>query len=150
MKQPRVKKAVSAGGVVYRRKEGDIQVALCGRRRLGTWNLPKGTPDDGETLEETAVREVEEETGLKVAIEKPLGGISYSFAHPPEHVRYNKTVHFYLMAECGGSTELHDPEFDMVRWFPAEDALKVLTHANEVDVLRRALDSLGQQEEPHD
>ena len=87
MRQTRVKKAVSSGGVVYRRQDGDIEVALCGRRRLGTWNLPKGTPDGGETLEETAVREVEEETGLKVAIEKPLGGIRYSFAHPPKYVR---------------------------------------------------------------
>ena len=142
MKNKKVKMAVSAGGVVYRQAADGLEVVLCGRRRLGTWNLPKGTPDDGETLEQTALREVREETGLEVELQDPLGDINYWFVLPSEDARYHKTVHFYLMAERGGATEMHDPEFDEVQWFSATEALKALTHPNEVEVVQRALDAL--------
>ena len=62
--------AVSAGGVVYRRGPRGIEVVLCGRTEDGVWGLPKGTPSPGESLEQAAVREVTEETGLQVAIER--------------------------------------------------------------------------------
>lgn len=129
--------AVSAGGVVYRREQGDLFIALCGRTRSRTWALPKGTPDAGETIEETALREVREETGLEVEIEAPLGEIEYWFARPPQ--RIHKRVHFYLMGERGGRFEDHDPEFDVVEWFSAADALDSLTYPTEAEVVRRAL-----------
>ena len=69
----RVERPVSAGGVVYRVVDGKIEAVLCGRIDTGRWSLPKGTPDPGETLERTALREVREETGLEVAIEAPIG-----------------------------------------------------------------------------
>jgi len=129
--------AVSAGGVVYRRQQGDLFVALCGRTRSRTWALPKGTPDAGETIEETALREVREETGLEVEIEAPLGEIEYWFSRSSE--RIHKRVHFYLMGERGGRFEDHDPEFDVVEWFSATDALDNLTYPTEAEVVRRAL-----------
>ena len=135
-----VSQAVSAGGVVYTEEDGDTLVALCGRVRLGTWNLPKGTPDPGETIEETALREVREETGLQVEIEAPLGKIEYWFTRPSERV--HKRVHFYLMRKVGGSLDEHDPEFDVVEWFPADRALDALTFPTEVEVVRRALVTL--------
>ena len=138
----RVKNAVSAGGVVYRRSTRGPEIALCGRSLPGTWSLPKGTPDTGETLEQTALREAQEETGLQVELEEHLGNIDYWFTDRSEESRYHKTVHFYLMLARGGSVDLHDPEFDTVRWFPAEEALKTLTYPNEAAVLRRALDRL--------
>ena len=141
----RVKNAISAGGVVYRRSEQGPEIVLCGRSLLGTWSLPKGTPDVGETLEQTALREVREETGLQVELEEQLGNIDYWFTHRSDDSRYHKTVHFYLMLARGGSVDLHDPEFDTVRWFPAGEALRVLTYPNEVVVLRRALDHLEQK-----
>ena len=67
----RVTRAVSCGGVVYRERDGRVELALCGRHS-GLWALPKGTPDPGETLDQTALREVREETGLEVGIEPPL------------------------------------------------------------------------------
>ncbi len=130
---------VSAGGIVFRDREGIVEVALCGRRDPLRWSLPKGTPDRGETLEETALREVREETGLQVSIQEPIGNINYWFVNSKSGVRHNKTVHFSLMSPHGGSTQEHDPEFDEVRWFPADDALKTLTFANEVNLLNRAL-----------
>ena len=135
----RVERLVSAGGVVHRVADGKIDIMLGGRGEPRRWTLPKGTPDLGESLEQTALREVQEETGLEVAIEQPLGNINYWFVAPESGVRCHKTVHFYLMSSSEGSTELHDKEYDQVRWFPSDEALKALTFANEAKVVEKAL-----------
>ena len=137
---PRVAQAVSAGGVVFEERDDAVMVALCGRLKTGLWALPKGTPDGGESLEETAVREVREETGLDVAIAAPLGHIEYWFTRDSE--RIHKRVYFYLMRPCGGSFDDHDPEFDIVRWASAAEALDALTYPSEREVLRRAMAAL--------
>src|SRR4030043_1581448 len=110
-----LERAVSAGGVVYRRGDQGVEVVLCGRSEDGVWVLPKGTPSPGESLEQAAVREVTEETGLQVAIECKIDTIEYWFAR--EGVRYHKFVHHYLMVPIGGSTA--DPVWvtDRVGWF---------------------------------
>ncbi len=136
----RIERPVSAGGVVYRVNGKDnIEALLCGRIDPPLWSLPKGTPDEGESLEETALREVREETGMEARIQAPLGHTNYWFLSPDRRVRYYKTVHFYLMAAKGGCTDQHDIEFDEVRWFPIEDGLKILTYGNEAGVLEKAL-----------
>jgi 8-oxo-dGTP pyrophosphatase MutT (NUDIX family) len=132
-----LERAVSAGGVVYRRGQDGIEVVLCGRTAEGIWGLPKGTPDAKESLEETAVREVGEETGLRVAIEAKIGTIEYWFAR--QGVRYHKFVHHYLMVATGGSLDDHDWEYDKVEWFPLEEACKALSYANEVKMVRKAV-----------
>ena len=101
------------------------------------WALPKGTPDSGETLEETALRETREETGLEVEIEAPIGSIRYFFVRGS--TRFHKTVHFFLMRPIGGALDLHDREFDEVRWAPVEEALALLTHATERSMVERAV-----------
>lgn len=131
-----VENAVSAGGVVFRRADSGIEVVICGRDSDGIWGLPKGTPAPGESLEETAVREVTEETGLQVRILDKVGTVEYWFAR--DGVRYHKRVHHYLMEAVGGSTEAHDHEYDRVEWRPIEAALKTLTFKNEVDIVARA------------
>ncbi len=133
-----VERAVSAGGVVYRRGGEGVEVVLCGRTAEGIWGLAKGTPDANESLEETAVREVGEETGLRVAIEAKIDTIEYWFAQ--EGVRYHKFVHHYLMVATGGSLDDHDWEYDRVAWFPLEEACKTLSYGNEVKVVRKAAD----------
>ena len=138
-----VESLVSAGGVVYRRVDGRVEAVLCGRGSPLRWSLAKGTPDEGETLEETALREVREETGLEVTLDSTLGSIDYWFADRDSEVRYHKTVHFYLMKVTGGDTEQHDPEFDVVRWFPFEEALRIAAYPNEAQVLRRALELIS-------
>jgi 8-oxo-dGTP pyrophosphatase MutT (NUDIX family) len=134
---------VSAGGVVYRRgaDTGPIEVALVGRLRPKRWALPKGTPEVGETLEGTALREVGEETGLLVRIEQPLDQIQYRFVWGG--VRHFKTVHFYLMAMVGGDTANHDGEYDVVEWFPIAEALRRLSYPNEARVVDKAQQVLG-------
>lgn len=142
----RVETPVSAGGVVYRRNGSQVETVLCGRSQPVRWSLAKGTPDTGETLEQTALREVREETGLEVEIDGQLGAIDYWFADRDKDVRYHKTVHFYLMVAVGGNTDQHDPEFDVVQWFESKEALKVMAYANEVDVMQRALALIAQGE----
>ncbi len=148
----RVETLVSAGGVVYRQREGRLETVLCGHFITSNsgrgesdaqtedvrWSLAKGTPDAGETMEQTALREVREETGLEVEMQEPISSITYWFADRENAVRYHKTVHFYLMAPVGGDVSLHDPEFDVVRWFPMDEALNILIYSNETTVMRRA------------
>jgi 8-oxo-dGTP pyrophosphatase MutT (NUDIX family) len=132
----RTARATSAGGVVHRTVDGRLEIALVHRRAPVLWALPKGTPDSGETIEETATRETREETGLDVAIERPLRSIRYFFVRGS--TRFNKTVHFFLMRPVGGSIDAHDAEFDEVRWVPLEEALALLNHATERSVVEDA------------
>jgi 8-oxo-dGTP pyrophosphatase MutT (NUDIX family) len=131
-----VERAVSAGGIVYRLAGGTIEVVICGRDSDGVWGLPKGTPDPGESLEQTAVREVSEETGLEVGIVDKIGVVEYWFAR--EGVRYHKWVHHFLFEPTGGDTSKHDLEYDRVEWRPIEDALKTLTFRNEANMVEKA------------
>jgi 8-oxo-dGTP pyrophosphatase MutT (NUDIX family) len=119
-----------------------VEILLVHRRRPVLWALPKGTPDSGETLEETALRETREETGIEVEIEASLGSISYFFVR--ESTRFHKTVHFYLMRPVGGGIDDHDHEFDEVRWAPVDEALVLMTHATEREVVDRARPRLGE------
>ena len=132
-----VERAVSAGGIVYRISDQGIEFVVCGRDSDGVWGLPKGTPDPGESLEQTAVREVREETGLEVRIVDKLGVIEYWFSR--EGIRYHKWVHYYLMEAIGGDTSNHDVEYDRVEQVPGDVALKKLTFKNEVEIARKAM-----------
>jgi 8-oxo-dGTP pyrophosphatase MutT (NUDIX family) len=136
----RTQRVTSAGGVVFRRSEGGLEVLICGRSGDRLWALPKGTPEEGETLEQAALREVREETGVEVEAEDTVGEIKYWFSRPQEGVRYYKTVKHYLMRPIGGDTRFHDEEFDDVQWFGVQEALKLLTYQNEVRILRQAID----------
>jgi 8-oxo-dGTP pyrophosphatase MutT (NUDIX family) len=122
---------------VFRASDNGSEVVICGRDSDGVWGLPKGTPDPGESLEQTALREVTEETGLNVELVDKVGVVEYWFAR--EGIRFHKWVHFYLMEAVGGSTDNHDVEYDRVEWRPADVALKTLTFKNEVDIVKKAL-----------
>ena len=161
MHRPRVVRAFSAGGVVFRLSPvlpvmeahaetaptpasalADVEVVLVGYLRDETWTLPKGTPKDGETVEETALREVREETGIQARIVGDLGSIQYSFGR--RGVRYDKEVRHFLMEATGGDVSLHDAEYDEARWFGLTEATRRLTYVNETEVVRRAETLIGQ------
>jgi 8-oxo-dGTP pyrophosphatase MutT (NUDIX family) len=136
--------ATSAGGVVVRSHAGRHQFVVGARRRdrdRRTWTLPKGTPDAGETLEQTALREVAEETGLEVRIVDRLGTISYTFFQ--SGTRIEKTVHYFLMEPIGGDLGRHDHEFEEVRWLDMAEAEATLTFGTERALVARAADLLG-------
>ena len=133
--------AFSAGGLVVRGQEREREILLVGRdqspRIEALWALPKGTPHPGETAQQTALREVQEETGLEVAITGYAGVITYSFM---EHgTRYRKRVAYYTMVATGGDPSLHDHEYDFVGWFGIDEALRAMRYPNEADLVRRIL-----------
>jgi 8-oxo-dGTP pyrophosphatase MutT (NUDIX family) len=135
--------AVSAGGVVWRRDaHGSLEVVVCGRRADRMWGLPKGTPDKNEKMEDTALREVREETGLEVRLGERLKTIEYWFT--ASGIRYHKHVHHWLMEPIGGDVANHDHEFDDVRWLPAEEAFAKLTYDGEKQLVAEAAEKLGE------
>jgi 8-oxo-dGTP pyrophosphatase MutT (NUDIX family) len=134
---------ISAGGVVYRRDADGIDILLAARRtRRGelAWGLAKGGIEPDESVEEAAVREVREETGIDADIEVSLGETRYFYVW--EDVRVRKTVHFFLMRATGGDVNDHDDEMEDVRWFPLERAMKRAAYRGEREVLARAADHL--------
>ncbi len=135
---------VSAGGVVYRRDDDALELALAARRtRRGdlAWGLAKGAIEPGESEEQAAVREVLEETGLEVKVESDLGDIRYFYVW--EGVRVRKRVHFFLMRATGGDVNDHDAEMEDVRWFPVRTAIKRAAYKGEREVIERAVDRLS-------
>jgi 8-oxo-dGTP pyrophosphatase MutT (NUDIX family) len=139
----RTARATSAGGVVYRLTPEGLEIVLAHRRSPALWALPKGTPAAGETLDQTALRETAEETGLAVEIERPIGSISYVFTRGS--TRYDKTVHFFLMRPVGGDPARHDHEFDEVRWVPVPEALRLMNYPTERRVVEQAEELLAAQ-----
>jgi 8-oxo-dGTP pyrophosphatase MutT (NUDIX family) len=135
------KTATSAGGIVVRFESGIPQFIAGRRKDPRTWTLPKGTPHLGESTEETALREVAEETGLEVRIIEPIDSISYDFSQ--RGARIHKTVFYFLMEPTGGDLAGHDHEFDEVRWFDLADAGGVLTFDSERSLVERAADLVG-------
>lgn len=134
-------RATSAGGVVHRSVDGQIEVVVCHRREAPLWALPKGTPQAGETLQETALRETREETGLEVILQAPIRSVSYVFVRG--RTRFHKTVHFFLMRAVGGDVSQHDREFDEVRWVELTEALELMTHDTERALVEKAADMIA-------
>lgn len=144
MARLRTATATSAGGIVVRYESGQPWLVVGSRRRERdgwTWTLPKGTPDAGESREQTALREVEEETGLEVRITGPLDSIEYWFVQSGTRIR--KTVHYFLMEPIGGDLTRHDHEFDEVRWIPFEQAATMLTFETERTLVAMAAELLA-------
>jgi 8-oxo-dGTP pyrophosphatase MutT (NUDIX family) len=135
--------AVSAGGLVIRAVGGQPEIVVGRRKRERdgyVWSLPKGTPEEGETREETALREVREESGLEVRILSYFDAISYSFVRTGE--RIEKTVHYYIMEAIGGSFEQYDKEFDELRWVRMDEAVRLLDFQTESGLVQRVYDAL--------
>jgi 8-oxo-dGTP pyrophosphatase MutT (NUDIX family) len=135
----RASTATSAGGIVVRFDDGIPSLVVGARRRdrdIHTWTLPKGTPNPGETREQTAIREVGEETGLEVRITDVLDSIEYWFVQ--RGTRIHKTVHYFLMEPIGGDLERHDHEFDQVRWVRFDEAPSLLSFETERALVARA------------
>lgn len=126
----------SAGGVVYRHGAEGVEIVLVGRRRERLWALPKGKPDGDEDAEQTALREVREETGLEARIEQPLGEVTYWYTGY-DGQRVHKKVTYFLMQAVGGDVAAHDHEFDDVAWVHLSEAERLLTHRNQLHILRR-------------
>ncbi|MUT66658.1 NUDIX hydrolase [Paenibacillus sp. NEAU-GSW1] len=114
-------KEISAGGVVYRRNEaGELQIQLI-QDRYGKVSLPKGKMEAGETVEQTALREIAEETGLTGVIIEPIDQIKYQY-HDDVKGTVDKEVHYYLVEAVGGSLQAQVEEIRGVEWFEPMEA----------------------------
>jgi 8-oxo-dGTP pyrophosphatase MutT (NUDIX family) len=135
--KPRNKRRVketSAGGFVLS-SDGKHTVALIGRQTRSNrleWCVPKGHPEGEETLEQAAVREVFEETGIECEILTELGSIDYAFG--AGNIIIEKTVHHFLLRQIGGELNVeNDPNHEAVtaKWVGVDDLSGILTHENE-------------------
>ena len=129
--------------MVYRHGGDGIEIVLAARRtRRGdlAWGLAKGGIEADESVEQAAVREVREETGIDAEIEASLGETRYFYVW--EDVRIRKTVHFFLMRATGGDAADRDDEMEDVQWFALDRALKRAAYRGEREVLGRAAELL--------
>src|SRR5437016_4242502 len=96
-------KEISAGGLVYRMVGDELQIQMI-QDRYGKITLPKGKMEAGETVEETALREILEETGISGRIIEPIALICYQFNQPKVGL-IDKEVHYYLVEAIGGTIQ---------------------------------------------
>jgi 8-oxo-dGTP pyrophosphatase MutT (NUDIX family) len=136
----RIQYEVSAGGLVLRCNGTSFDALLIGRGTPRIWSLPKGHVELRETHEQTALREVREETGCWAEILIKLSDISYWFYL--SGVKHKKAVHFYLMRYVSGDTAYHDHEVDEAAWFEIKAAKKALKYVNEKRLIDSALEYL--------
>jgi 8-oxo-dGTP diphosphatase len=129
----------ASGGVVWRRtKEGAVEVALVHRPRYDDWSLPKGKLDRGEGWEDAAVREVEEETGLRCVLGEELEPVAYD-----DSKGRHKVVRYWLMEARGkGAPFEPNDEVDELRWMPAPDAGAALSYPADRGLVAQAVERL--------
>jgi 8-oxo-dGTP pyrophosphatase MutT (NUDIX family) len=148
----------SAGGVVIRRSEvrsfdpelrtegdqkSEILVLVSQHSQHHGWVFPKGLIGDhieGEQKEDTALREVEEETGAKGKIIKPLTPVEFYYVFEGQKIK--KTVYYFLMDYVGGDITKHDNEMENVEWLPIEEVAARLTYDSDKKVWQEAKELL--------
>lgn len=129
----------SAGGVVFQKTPKGIDILLCQHSYHHGWGFPKGLIGDkkeGESKEETAIREVKEETGADGEILGQIEPITYWYKFENEKVK--KTVYYYVMKYLGGDISKHDFEMEDVKWVEKDKVLDTLTYKSDKEVFKRA------------
>jgi len=139
-KNIRTLEQISAGGVVFRMQGSAVEIAIVRIVPEMRWQLPKGIIDAGETIEEAALREVREESGIVAELISPVETIEYWFVadRGGERVRYHKFVHFFMMRYLSGDVVDHDHEVDEARWVDLETGLDMLEFKSEREVVTKA------------
>ena len=128
----------AAGGVVYRRDgDGALEVMLVHRPRYDDWTLPKGKLHRGESHEDGALREVEEETGLRCEL-----GHELPSSHYRDQKGRRKVVRYWTMRPLDGAFQPHD-EVDDARWLPLVDAETELSYDRDREILRAFAEQEG-------
>jgi 8-oxo-dGTP pyrophosphatase MutT (NUDIX family) len=145
-----MRREFSAGGALVKEVDGRLCVAAIRPqgKRAGHWALPKGAPDTGETMEQTALREVREETGLSGESVSKLGSVRYVYTWEGERVF--KVVTFFLMRYVDGELGDIAPEMRVevheTTWLPLDEAPRLLAYKGEQDIVRKAAAALAGHE----
>jgi 8-oxo-dGTP diphosphatase len=137
---------VSAGGVAFRWRDSQPEVAIVLMKPKLRWQLPKGIVDPGESPQMTAVRETREEAGVETDLLKLIETIEYWYRSVKygKPVRYHKFVHFYLLRYRNGDVSDHDHEVQEARWVSLEQALELLDFKGERDVVEKAREMIAE------
>jgi len=130
----------SSGGAVIHTLDGRPHVAMIATRNRTRWGLPKGAVSKGETSEQAALREVQEETGILADIVSPLDTIEYYFRAGDTLIR--KRVDFYLMSYVGGALTPQLTEVDDVEWVELSEAIRRASFESEKKLLSAALEQI--------
>ena len=144
-----MRREFSAGGVAIRRLRGEWVFAAIrpGGKKPGVWALPKGLIDEGERPEQTALREVAEETGIEARLVTKLGDVRYVYTWKGE--RIFKVVSFYLLryeaGKLGHVAKEYAHEVADVQWLPLDEAPRLLAYTGERDIARQALAALSSE-----
>lgn len=132
-----MREEISSGGVVISEKG-----ILLLKKFNSNWVLPKGRIEEGETREQAAIREVQEETGIKSNILRYIGEIHYTFYNPVEQEQIHKTVYWYLMeAENIITTPQIEEGFVRASFLPSDLALSAVKFEDERTIIRQAVNS---------
>ena len=131
---------ISAGGVAFRWKDSDPEIAIVSVKPKLRWQLPKGIVDPGESPQVTAVREVREEAGIETDLLSLIETIEYWYRSEKngQPVRYHKFVHFYLLQYRSGDVSKHDHEIEEARWISLDEAIEMLDFKSEREVVEKA------------
>jgi len=119
----------AAGGLVVRRRAGQLELVVVHRPEQTDWSFPKGKLDEGETYEQAALREVFEETGLRCELLRFIGHTEYT-----DRKGRPKVVAYWVMAALEGSFALND-EVDELRWLSIVDAQQLLSYERDRELL---------------
>lgn len=132
---------VAAGGVVVDAAGANApHVLLVHRPKYDDWSFPKGKAEPNETIEQVAIREVREETGLTCRVIRELQTVRYSYEHR-EGVAKPKVVYYFLMEPAGGSLAVNNYEIDRAEWFEVDEAARLLSYDYDKKLLRSLIAS---------
>jgi 8-oxo-dGTP diphosphatase len=135
---PEAAEIKAAGGLVWRRAGDTIAIAIAHRPRYDDWSLPKGKLDKGEGWEEAALREVEEETGMRCRLGDELEPVTYQ-----DRKGRDKVVRYWLMEPEDDTDFLPNDEVDQLRWMAPPEALELLTYPRDRELVQAAAERLG-------
>lgn len=130
-----MKREFSAGGIVFKHEDHKLMILVAQHSGHHGWVFPKGFIGDkieGESKEATAIREVEEETGVQGKILEPVTPITYWYQMEDE--KHQKTVYYFIMEDIGGDITKHDWEMENVEWLPLNEVEDRLTYDSDKKV----------------
>jgi 8-oxo-dGTP pyrophosphatase MutT (NUDIX family) len=131
---PEAAEVKASGGVVWRRAaDGGLELVVVHRPRYDDWSLPKGKLDAGESWEDAALREVEEEIGLRCWLGDELPPVGYR-----DNKGRAKVVRYWLMEPEDGAPFTPNDEVDEMRWLGVEAAADLLSYPHDAELVRAA------------
>jgi 8-oxo-dGTP diphosphatase len=131
---PEAAEVKASGGVVWRRSgDGDAEVVVVHRPRYDDWSLPKGKLDQDERWEDAALREVQEEVGLRCTLGEELPPVAYR-----DNKGREKMVRYWLMEPLDGSAFEPNDEVDEMRWLDLQAATALLSYPHDAELVRVA------------